>query len=37
MAGRPQMRIGYHGKITRTQVEPGVWVAPLPLTGTWTV
>ena len=27
MAGRPQMRIGYHGKITRTQVEPGVWVA----------
>lgn len=27
MAGRPPLRIGQHGRITRTQVEPGVWVA----------
>ena len=27
MAGRPPLRIGSHGKITRLQVEPGVWVA----------
>lgn len=27
MAGRPPLRIGQHGKVTRTQLEPGVWVA----------
>ena len=27
MAGRPPLRIGQHGKITRTQVGKGVWVA----------
>lgn len=27
MAGRPPLRIGQHGKITRAQVERGVWVA----------
>ncbi|OBA85967.1 hypothetical protein A5633_11495 [Mycolicibacterium elephantis] len=27
MAGRPPLRIGQHGKITRTQVSKGVWVA----------
>jgi integrase len=27
MAGRPPLRIGQHGKITRTQVDPGVWLA----------
>jgi hypothetical protein len=27
MAGRPPLRIGAHGKITRTQIEPGAWVA----------
>lgn len=27
MAGRPPLRIGAHGKITRTQVAKGVWVA----------
>lgn len=27
MAGRPPLRIGQHGKITRAQAAPGVWVA----------
>lgn len=27
MAGRPQLRIGQHGKIRRTPLAPGVWVA----------
>lgn len=27
MAGRPALRIGEHGRITRTQVAPGVWIA----------
>lgn len=27
MAGRPPLRIGTHGKITRKQVEPGIWLA----------
>ena len=27
MAGRPQLRIGQHGKIKRTLIAPGVWVA----------
>lgn len=27
MAGRPPLRIGQHGKITRVQTAPGVWVA----------
>lgn len=27
MAGRPPLRIGGHGRITRTEVAPGVWVA----------
>jgi integrase len=27
MAGRPPLRIGQHGRITRAQVDPGVWVA----------
>jgi len=27
MAGRPPLRIGAHGKITRVEVSPGVWVA----------
>ncbi|TRW85568.1 site-specific integrase [Mycolicibacterium sp. 018/SC-01/001] len=27
MAGRPPLRIGQHGKITRKQIEPNVWIA----------
>ena len=27
MAGRPPLRIGQHGKITRVQIESGVWIA----------
>lgn len=27
MAGRPSLRIGEHGSITRRMVEPGVWIA----------
>ncbi len=27
MAGRPPLRIGQHGKITRTELESGLWVA----------
>jgi len=27
MAGRPPLRIGHHGKITRTQIGRGVWLA----------
>jgi hypothetical protein len=27
VAGRPPLRIGQHGKITRTQLEQGMWVA----------
>jgi integrase len=27
MAGRPPLRIGQHGKITRTEIEKGMWIA----------
>lgn len=27
MAGRPSLRIGQHGRITRTQLEKGMWIA----------
>lgn len=27
MAGRPPLAIGKHGKITRTEIAPGVWIA----------
>src|SRR5690349_14947391 len=27
MAGRPPLRIGQHGKITRTQISKDIWVA----------
>lgn len=27
MAGRPPLAIGAHGKITRTEITPGVWIA----------
>src|SRR5262250_2976798 len=27
MAGRPRLRIGEHGTVTRVQLAPGVWIA----------